>query len=168
MTPELAKTFASFRPSSKTTRGADRYRERLREQGHRPSPSHAGEFLRIRPLVSQSRTNPPSPSGLKTISVFLRFAAKGSERDAGRRRADASRAAMKHRLMRSLRSAAETIMLLDNRRGARSLVSSKHVRQSARHANLANQTVRINSYLSSSRRRINSADCTSPLRRVQY
>jgi hypothetical protein len=32
-------------------------------------------FFVSRPLVSQSRTNPPSPSGLKTISVFLRFAA---------------------------------------------------------------------------------------------
>jgi hypothetical protein len=32
-------------------------------------------FFVSRPLVSQSRKNPPSPSGLKTISVFLRFAA---------------------------------------------------------------------------------------------
>src|SRR5712671_3490641 len=131
---------------ARQTRGADRYRECLREQGIGLHLPHAGEFLRI-PSISKPITYEPELTE-DDLGLFEVRCRQGSERDAGRRRADAPRAAMKHRLMRSLRSATQRqSCLLDNRRGARSLVSSKHVRQSARHANSGKSDRRINSYL---------------------
>src|SRR6266851_729986 len=109
MTPELAKTFASFRPSSKTDARCG-----LREQGIGLRLPHAGEFLRIpsisKPITYESAEPELTEDDLGLFEVRCR---QGSERDAGRRRADAPRAAMKHRFDEELtKRGAETIMLV--------------------------------------------------------
>ena len=115
MTPELAKTFASFRPSCKTdTRWGTATVSVYANKASAFAFLMQASFFVSRPLVSQITYESAEPDLTEDdLGLFEVRCRQGSERDAGRRRADAPRAAIKHSLDEELaKRGAETIMLV--------------------------------------------------------